>query len=116
MTEAEVRAIFLLAGLEVESLVRLPNGYLPEWTERSPWWEVETMGEKVTVGWRKRVIAIDWTATPVRQIVTTDDVTKDETMVHAWTRGDAVDYLATWKLNLERARYRAAGEALLTVG
>ena len=132
-SEAMVRAMFLLAGIDAVRVWRLPNGYLGElepltddqiardapgfagvvdtgavgptsgvvrswmadyrWRHARPAWLVLTAFGPVEIGWRKRVIAIDWRETRVRAIVTADSTTKTETMVHAWTEDDALRYL-----------------------
>ncbi|MCA8938234.1 MAG: hypothetical protein KDB07_00370 [Planctomycetes bacterium] len=48
----------------------------------------------VRIGWRKRVVEIDWSDTPVRRLVGKDDVTKTETLIHAWSVGKVVEYLS----------------------
>jgi hypothetical protein len=98
MQEDKVRAIFLLAGFEVTAITKVENKYWPvEYVEQiaaSPWWEVETQLGKITIGWRKRVIVIDWTSTGFEYIVTNDQVTKDEVHVHAFSYALAVEYLS----------------------
>jgi hypothetical protein len=94
--EVTMRALFTLAKIEVLRVWRLPNGYYkddPEANKKSPWWLVKTSAGLVEIGWRKRVIAIDWSDTSIRELITADDVTKDETMVHAWGSLKAVEYL-----------------------
>lgn len=97
MTEEQVRAIFTVARLRAEKLWQLTNRYWPDsyLKERaeSPWWLVRTRIGLIVIGWRKRVINIDWSDTEVRGIVTSDDVTKDSTHVHAWDESKAVEYL-----------------------
>ena len=100
MDEKKVAAIFLLAGIEVQRLYRIENCYWPnveayrEIRRDSPWWLVKTPTGLVKIGWRKRVIAIDWSDTGVSANVTEDDVTKDLSSVHAWSYSRAVQYLA----------------------
>jgi hypothetical protein len=60
---------------------------------RHPWWLVKTPFGLVEIGWRKRVININWEETPVRAVVTKDDVTSSETFVHAWGEEKALEYL-----------------------
>jgi hypothetical protein len=60
---------------------------------RNPWWLVKTPAGMIEIGWRKRVISIDWTDTNVRTTITSDDVTKSTTMVHAWSIEKALEYL-----------------------
>jgi hypothetical protein len=94
-------ALFEMAGFEVKSIHELPNGYWPDaYVDRrrdNPWWLVETEIGLVKIGWRKRVINIDWSATAYRQIATDDDVTKSEEMVHAWGYAKALQYLVNLK-------------------
>jgi len=101
MTESEVRAIFLLAGIIVLAIESTESGYRPVRLEArcyaSPWWRVETPNGPVIIGWRKRVISVDWAESRVRVLVTTDSVTKDATSVHAYTHGKAVEYLTEWR-------------------
>lgn len=103
MDEAQVRAIFLLAGIHIWTLQHVVNDYWPanerydDVRNQSPWWLVGTSKGLVLIGWRKRVIEINWSRTPVRAIVTEDDVTKDDTMVHAYSYAKAVEYLNCWR-------------------
>jgi hypothetical protein len=107
MNEAEMRALFVLAGIAVENHWQLANGYWPEayadLRAQSPWWLVQTRFGNIRLGWRKRVISIEWDATKIRGVVTKDDVTKDETMVHAWSYHKAVEYLGNFRRIAERA-------------
>ena len=49
------------------------------------------------IGYRKRVIEIDWSDTDIRGLVTDDAVTKTVTLVHAWSDEDVIKYLKEWK-------------------
>lgn len=93
MTLDQVRAIFLLAGYEMTTGWTIRNGY--DGRPESPWWEVATTHGSFTIGWRKRVIEIDWTACGPQPPITRNMVTQSETMIHAWSYGDAVNYLST---------------------
>jgi hypothetical protein len=110
MKEEQVRAIFLLAGVEVRSLYEIKNKYWPptyvDLIAAHPWWLVSTDKGLIEIGWRKRVISIDWKDTGVtlplvspnsaqleRSEITSDATTTWPTGVHAWTYGKAVDYL-----------------------
>jgi hypothetical protein len=96
-TRDEVTSILTLAGLRPERMWELANGYwplAPDYDDvRSPWWLAQTSIGLIRIGNRKRVMSIEWDACQVRGVVTTDDVTKGETMVHAWTTAKAVEYL-----------------------
>ena len=75
----------------------LPNNYWPDsyvdLRRENPWWLVKTPHGLIELGPRKRVFSIHWDETNIRKIVTEDDVTKSETMVHAWNIEDALKYL-----------------------
>lgn len=96
MKREVLNALLTLADIQAEAgIYETLNGYTKDRTD--PWYLVMTKWGPIHIGWRKRVLAIDWTGTQVRTIVTTEDVTKDETMVHAWSLGKAVDYLSAWR-------------------
>ena len=100
MERKKLDALLLLAGIEPVAVHEVTNKYWPdsehyaEIRRNTPWWLVVTKAGPVVIGWRKRVISIDWADTPVRSIVTADDVTKGEDHVHAYGYGKAVSYLA----------------------
>lgn len=114
MEEAKVRALMELADIPVLSLHRIENKYWPnnghyeEIRRESPWWLVRTPFGLIEIGWRKRVISIDWENTDLRGQVTDDDVTKSETMVHAWSYVKALTYLT--ELNKLAARAAIAAQ------
>lgn len=103
-------AIFLLAGISVTKWYELPNEYWPDsYTDlraKHPWQLALTPHGPIKIGWRKRVISIDWEDTQARLLVTDDEVTKNETLVHAYNYIDAVKYLQ--KLADELRRLEAA--------
>jgi hypothetical protein len=109
MTLEEVRAIFVLAEIPVKAFHQLANGYWPDSPEyddirrSNPWWLAVTEFGLIRIGWRKRVISIEWEDTPVRTIVTKDEVSKDEQMVHAWSHAKAVEYLSQWRKDAQAA-------------
>lgn len=105
MKRNNLDAVLLLAGVEPVAVHEIANKYWPdnehyaEMRRNYPWWLVLTKAGPVVIGWRKRVISIDWSDTPVRKMVTGDDVTKGEDHVHAWGYGKAVEhlgYLSPW--------------------
>ena len=105
-TEAQVRAMFLLANIDVISVESIDNEYSPSLIDTLPWWKVQTPFGMIKLGNRKRVINIDWTDTDVRHVVTEDRVTKSETHVHAWSVGKVVNYLIALQ---EYVTMRASG-------
>lgn len=96
-TKDEATAILTLAGLRPERLWELANQYWPDVPSyddvRRPWWLAKTSIGLIQIGWRKRVLEIDWKETGVEVTVTPDNVTKGSTMVHAWSTEKAVQYL-----------------------
>lgn len=103
MQQTEVTALLTLAGINHQRLVRIENQYWPlhvnydEMRRQYPWWAVHTEDGIITIGWRKRVIHIDWCLTSRRGLVTEDDVTKDQRSVHAWSMAKALEYLIKYK-------------------
>lgn len=74
---------------------------------REPWWFVKTPYGWIEIGWRKRVILIDWTDCGGPHEVTADDVTKHGTLVHAWSTAKALEYLTRLKAALEASSSEA---------
>jgi len=113
LSELEVRSAFTLAGIEVLNLWQLQNGYGGElrtmdasgnptteeamnfvrYNHFNPWWLVKTKLGLIRLGWRKRVIHLDWEDTGFKANVTDEAVTKSDSMVHAWSLVDLVRYL-----------------------
>lgn len=96
-TEDKARSLFSLAGFEVLGIWELRNQYWPDHPRydsvRSPWWLVKTSIGLVRIGWRKRVLSIDWSDSAIKIILTDDNVTKWEEGVHAYGYAKAVEYL-----------------------
>jgi len=102
MDRAQIESLAKLSGfsdLGKCEFEQIRNGYWPshpdydQMRELHPWWRITTEFGTVVVGRRKKVFEINWNETSRRGIVTDDDVTKDNTMVHAWSIGDAVNYM-----------------------
>lgn len=93
----EAEGIMLRAGFKILHTWELANGYWPlaEVYDdvRCPWWLFLTDIGLIQIGWRKNVLHIEWSATPIRCIVTANDVTKSQEYVHAHSTGKAVEYL-----------------------
>lgn len=68
------------------------------WRLNRPSWLVKIPEGLIQLIDRKRVIAIDWSETRVRGIVTKDDVTIGPNHVHAWTEEKMLEYLKAWKI------------------
>jgi hypothetical protein len=91
----EVKALFLLAGIEMGTMYELANEDARSRTDS--WWLVNTEFGPIKIGWLNKVIEINWVGTPFRQIVTEDNVTKSHMHVHAWSFAKALEYLTTFR-------------------
>lgn len=100
----DVEELFKMAGIPILKKVAIIDGYgypadderFYEKPARCCWWMVKTVVGYITIGWRKRVVSISWEDTPIRMIVTEDDVTKGMDHVHAYPHteyGNAYDVL-----------------------
>ncbi len=75
----------------------IPNEYYSAWSYRSPWFLITTCYGVIKVGWRKRVLVIDWKDSDIK--VFAEDLFKDEKttkgdyMIHAWSYEDAKKYI-----------------------
>ena len=77
----------------------IPNGYCSQWCcKHLPWFVVTTTVGRFRIGWRKRVISIDWSDTVVtktaEELFPAENVTKDGRLIHAWSLEDARRYIA----------------------
>jgi hypothetical protein len=93
LAREEFTGIVTKAGLPAD-LVETPNRYC-KCPSCGPWFVVGTPSGDIVVGWRKRVISIDWSDTgeDLLGLFEAEDVTKDEHHIHAWGPDKAVDYL-----------------------
>lgn len=93
----KICATFELANITVKTWFALENCYWPAYPNyfglRTPWYLAMTDWGPIKVGWRKRVLSINWETTMIRKIVTEHAVTKSDVMVHAYKYEDAVSYL-----------------------
>lgn len=81
------------------SHTELPNGYCSQpCCILNPWLKVQTFRGPITIGWRKRVINIDWSesniALSANDLFPSEDVTKGDKYIHAWGYEKAKAYLA----------------------
>ena len=96
--EEEFRQIFVRAGFKWPKLTAVKNQYCGcEYC--APWYEVKTKYGKFTIGWRKRVINLDWSATgrDFLPLFADEDVTKESGYIHAWGVDQCVDFLTRIK-------------------
>ncbi len=97
------KGILLIAGFESKKCIELANQYWPATyllkRAQDPWWMIETQYGYITIGWRKRVISIEWDFADC--IVTEDDVTKATNYVHAYKEEKAIEYLKNLRKHLD---------------
>jgi len=97
-TKAELLAVF---GNRMIYAKEIPNGYCDCYQCKltSPWFEVTTAKGVIKIGWRKRVINIDWSASDVEktaeELFSGEDVTKYDKDIHAWGLDKAREYVET---------------------
>ena len=114
MERKTLDALLTLAGSEPVAVHELANKYWPDCDayaqirRDNPWWLVLTKAGPVVIGWRKRVISINWEGTTVRGKMTTDDTTSELDYCHAWTYEKAVEYLSTLQSALRLAAQSVA--------
>jgi len=98
--KAEILALFDGKNIFVEEI---PNGYCNDpCCSRLPWFIVTTPIGHIKIGWRKRVLLIDWTRTnqkkKAEELFPNEDVTKsgkyeEVNYIHAWGYEKAKEYL-----------------------
>lgn len=76
----------------------IPNGYCNRaCCSQIPWFVVTTSVGRITIGWRKRVIEINWgdseVETKAEDLFPAEAVTRFDRIVHAWTIEKAREYL-----------------------
>jgi hypothetical protein len=108
----QAESIMTRAGLPFREKWELANQYWPDAPDyddvRRPWWLFNTRHGLIRIGWRKRVIEIDWTSIGATERVTDDDVSKGDSYVHAWTVAKAVEYATRLRELLDAQKAGAA--------
>lgn len=92
-TIQKLLSVFSLADIEVKSHWIVANKYYGDCAD---WVLAKTDLGMITIGWRKRVINIDWGDTGLKFLID-DDVTKECTYCHAWGYDKAITYLKQLK-------------------
>lgn len=91
--------VFAEAGYKQFVLDAIPNEYCGDPTCCGPWFMVRTEAGNFKVGWRKRVINLEWAGEGIGSernllfLFRNEDVTKDSSSIHAWGREKLIDYL-----------------------
>lgn len=101
------RQIFEAAGFKDIRISAIENQYC-KGDHCAPWYHVNTENGTILIGWRKRVINIDWSNLAIDEedrykempnhdlshLFEKENVTKGRTSIHAWGWGKAKEYLA----------------------
>lgn len=87
----------LFGGREI-LVEEIPNGYCSDWCcEHLPWFIVTTKVGRIKIGWRKRVLEIDWSDSAIKKtakdLFAGEDVTKGDHDIHAWGYAKAKEYI-----------------------
>ncbi len=90
--------IYQSAGVDAIYMEPLANGYCSEpCCLNLPWFRVTSKIGHVVIGWRKRVLSIDWKDSLVKasgnELFPEENVTRWETGIHAWSTEDAAKYI-----------------------
>lgn len=116
-----LKAILLLAGIEAKRIHQLPNGYCGDLCcPHRPWMLAETKYGPIKIGWRKRVLSIEWTNDVVnvhgKTVLAKGDegVTNWDTGVHAWGYAKAIEQLTTFVQLADRFIFNKEADARLT--
>jgi hypothetical protein len=91
----EILGLFGTNNLYVEEI---PNGYCNSpCCCNKPWFIVTTSIGRIKIGWRKRVLAIDWSDSKQKKyandLFPNENVTKGEHDIHAWGYEKAKEYI-----------------------
>jgi hypothetical protein len=94
----EKNEIISLFGDRAILVEEIPNGYCSNsCCKHKPWFIVTTTKGRIKIGWRKRVINIDWSDSMIEYdadaLFHTEDVTKDDKYIHAWGLEKAKEYI-----------------------
>ena len=94
--------LFKGAEIPIIDMRMFPSQYHSDATFFGPWFMVETSKGIFEIGWRKRVIHIDWSRTTLKgrgaDVVANPGNTHAEKYVHAWDTTEAHSILRTlWR-------------------
>lgn len=90
-TIRELKAIFGNYALYVEETKNEYSGTVKDWLI------ITTSEGRIKIGWRKRVIVLDWSDSDIKSLANElfpeEDVTKGSFYIHAWSEEKAKEYL-----------------------
>jgi hypothetical protein len=87
--------VFTGAGFKNLVMNEIPNEYCP-CEACGPWFLAKIPAGDLKIGWRKRVINIDWKGTgkALPTLFESEEVTRGDDHIHAWGKEKAIEYLA----------------------
>lgn len=96
--DKEKSDIISLFGNRAIFVEEIPNGYCSSYCcKHLPWFVVTTTKGRIKMGWRKRVINIDWSDSVInetaKEMFPEEDVTKFDKTIHAWGLDKAKQYI-----------------------
>lgn len=94
----KMKDLFHKAGFDMVYATTIENQYSDHpGYYKDPWLEVTTSKGVIIIGWRKRVINIDWSKSDItkkaEELFPQESSTKGDHYIHAWGYDKAVDYL-----------------------
>ena len=100
----ELTEIFKLAGFDAIHVKTVDNQYCSKaCCYKYPWIIVTTKKGRIKLGWRKRVMNLDWSESDIKEIgielFKDEKTTTGESYIHCWSKDKAIEYLK--KLNSE---------------
>lgn len=102
-TKAEFQKAFDDAGFDVIFMEAIPNEYCGEGSAEAlcdPWYIVTTRIGHIKVGWRRRVIVLDWQRTTINnteELFPDENVTQVPSAIHAYGYEKLTSYLKKLK-------------------
>ncbi|MHA1469073.1 MAG: hypothetical protein ACTSSP_00780 [Candidatus Asgardarchaeia archaeon] len=98
----ELTEIFKSAGFNVIHVEAIDSQYCSKaCCYKWPWVIVTTQKGRIKLGWRKRVINLDWSESDIKaigmELFKGENVTTGEHYIHCWGKDKAIEYLK--KLN-----------------
>jgi hypothetical protein len=93
----------------------IANGYCSRWCcLQKPWFVVTTSRGRIKIGWRKRVLQIEWDGSTIKEtaddLFPDEDVTKEGRLIHAWGYEKARKYIGVLLTNTPADRGPGPGE------
>ena len=96
--EKEKEEIIALFGNRAIYVEEIPNGYCNDYCcKHLPWFIVTTNLGRIKIGWRKRVLHIEWSDSKIsntaEELFPNENVTKYDKVIHAWGYEKAKEYI-----------------------